>query len=234
MPKVKANESTKSSASAKEESAATSAARLKVMETSAAKLVKVFAKSAELTEAANKSYFDSLDAAIEIRDEHDYEQKEMSKVLTTVLAKIYCDGDESEVSMDGNATAYSLRSKFVRLLFPKDTDGKGTVAKKLNKRLAAGDISWGDALTLARGGDVSDSKKKGKHGGNRGGSAKQAVDLEEFGNKFSALIPATLDGGEDFKQYYGDDTLDAIEEAVAEVLAGFRKILDGETEQAED
>lgn len=233
MPKVKANESTKSSASAKEESAATSAARLKVMETSAAKLVKVFAKSAELTEAANKSYFDSLDAAIEIRDEHDYEQKEMQKVLTTVLAKIYCDGDESEVSMDGNATAYSLRSKFVRLLFPKDTDGKGTVAKKLNKRLAAGDISWGDALTLARGGEVSDKAKK-KHGGNRGGSAKQPVDLEEFGNKFSALIPATLDGGEDFKQYYGDRTLDDIEEAVAEVLAGFRKILDGETEEAAD
>lgn len=230
MPKVKQNTSSKatSAASAKEESAAEAAAKLKVIESSAVKGIKVFAASAEKAQAAEKSYFDCLNWLRDEVEDKGFEQKDTSKLMTTILAKIYCDGDESQVTMEGNSTAYTLRSKYVRLAHPKDAKA----AKELNKALDKG-VSFAGAYKVATGNaTASQTSKTGKHGGARKTGGNTIDDAEELGNQFASLITRALDGGEDYPKYKGGLSPDEIEEAFGQAMAGFRAVLDGDNEEA--
>lgn len=228
MPKVKSASSEKSSASAKEETAAQAAAKLKIIESLAAKGIKVFAKSAEAQLSAEQSMFECVDWLRETVADNDLEQKDTTKMMTTILAKIYCDGEESEVSMTGNSTAYTLRSKYVRLAHPKDDKA----AKELTKALAKG-VSFSNAYKVATGNaTASQTSKKGKQGGARQKGGNQIDDAEELGNQLAALISRALDGGEDFPKFKGGLSTDEIEEVFSDTLAGFISILKGTEEEA--
>lgn len=218
VPKVKPT----TTANSKEKEAQEKAARLRIVESQVPALAKVFTTAAEKDAQAKQSFFDCFEKTSEVRDKHSFTKEETKALLTAVMAAVYCDGDESLVTMDGNSTAYTMRSKYQTLLWPKTPQAQ----KEMKKALAKG-VDFNNLLAVARGSKTAnETKKKGKHGGER----KKAVieDAEEFQNQVSGLINKAWDGEGKLENYEGGLTLDDMEEAFAEIIAGYRAKLDGD------
>lgn len=226
MPKVKESNAS-ASATSKEAEAAAKASRLKIVESQIPQAAKVFTAAYEANKKATASMFDCLTLTRSIVDKHSFDANETKKLLTGALAKAYCDGDEAQVSMAGNATAYSLRSKFQRLLFPATPKAAKELAKALDKG-----VDFNEALLVARGAKTAaEAKKKGKKGGARQPNVIETSD--EFGDQFSVMVKKAWNGEGELEAFKGGLSLEEIQDAVSEVLAGYQAKIDEPKEDAE-
>jgi len=217
VPKV--TENTKANATAKEASAKEKAARLRIVESAVAGGVKVFTTMQQKEEEAKASYFDCLQWAIGVRDKHNLDKSEVKALLTSVLARVFLDGDEAAMaSGETGKGAYFLRSKFLTILCPKEEN-----EKEVKKALAKG-VDFGNLYKVATGNlKANEVAKKGSHGGARE-KKKTSIDTsEEFQNLASPLISKAWNGEGTLDGYEGGLNLDEIEEAFAELIAGYRE-----------
>lgn len=220
-PKAKTNANAKSNEKAKAE--AEKLAKLKVVEKCVPSLTKAFQAYREADEAAKSSLLDIFSMAADLKAKHGFDEKQDNALLTKALANVYCEGDESQVSMEGNSTAYTLRSKFARLLNPVN-DKAG---KEMKKALDKG-VDFNSLLKVARGKQTAaQTNKKGSQGGARQKGGNFIENHEEFENHLSALVGRAFDGKNEYGQhekYKGGLSLEEIEEVCADVVAAYQAI----------